>query len=340
MDTILVFAFTDPDGSLAKPALEAVNAGKTLAGELGTTFDVALVGGQTPDAATSLTNCRPKTIYALTGGAFAQPRYGTDSLAAEACMAASEAGIVIAAATSRISRALPGAAQRAGGRVDANCTAVQAADGIVQVTRWYYRQRMYAKLSREQRPWVITLAPGSQTPWHGEPGTATVTDVACELGDKDTRTTVKEIRKPDADAQTIRPDAETLLVAGAGWTKKQADGQTYVDKAETLIKDFLDKSGASLGSSKSLVDISGEGQQVISFLSHLHQVGQTGSTPRHNKGLAACCHGEEPHVVGWRFITERRAINLDANCGWAQSKADVLYVADAFAVLEEVNKLL
>jgi electron transfer flavoprotein alpha subunit len=89
-----------------------------------------------------------------------------------------------------------------------------------------------------------------------------------------------------------------------------------------------------------LVDVSGEGQAVLSCLTHLNQVGQTGSTPRHPKGLSTCCHGEEPHAVGWRFIRERRAVNLDANCGWARGKADVLYVADAFAVMEKVNALL
>jgi electron transfer flavoprotein alpha subunit len=88
------------------------------------------------------------------------------------------------------------------------------------------------------------------------------------------------------------------------------------------------------------VDQSGEGQAVLPFLTHLHQVGQTGSTPRHRKGLATCCHGEEPHVVGWRFIGDRRAVNLDPNCGWARGKADVLYVADAFEVMRELNRLL
>ena len=63
-------------------------------------------------------------------------------------------------------------------------------------------------------------------------------------------------------------------------------------------------------------------------------------TPRHPKGLATCCHGEEPHTVGWRFINERRAISLDPNCGWAQGKADVLYVADAFEVIAKTNELL
>ncbi len=75
-------------------------------------------------------------------------------------------------------------------------------------------------------------------------------------------------------------------------------------------------------------------------MTHLNQIGQTGSSPRHNKGLATCCHGEEPHVVGWRFITERRAVNLNPNCGWAQGKTDVPYVADAFAVMQKVNERL
>ena len=129
-------------------------------------------------------------------------------------------------------------------------------------------------------------------------------------------------------------------VAGAGWTKKQKDGATHVKDAERLILGFLGVARASLGSSKSLTDQSSEGAEVMSFMSHLNQVGQTGSTPRHRNGLATFCHGEEPHVVGWRFISERRAINLDATCGWAQGKADVLYVADAFVVRAKVNELL
>ena len=102
-------------------------------------------------------------------------------------------------------------------------------------------------------------------------------------------------------------------MAGAGWTKKQGDGAVHGKEAENLILGFLRTAQASLGSSKSLVDLSGEGQAgACSFMTHLNQVGQTGSTPRHAKGLSTCCHGEEPHVVGWRFINERRAINLDA----------------------------
>jgi electron transfer flavoprotein alpha subunit len=154
------------------------------------------------------------------------------------------------------------------------------------------------------------------------------------------RTEVTGIRAPKQDEQTIRPDAKLLFVAGAGWTKKQPDGEVHGEEAAKLILDFLRASGASLGSSKSLVDQGGEGNSVLPFLTHLNQVGQTGSTPRHPKGLSTCCHGEEPHVVGWRFVGERRAISLDANCGWTRGKADVVYIADAFQVMAKVNGLL
>jgi len=213
--------------------------------------------------------------------------------------------------------------------------------------RWFYRQRIEAVVSREKRPWFLLLDLGTNSAYagaeahaalEGEAAQADEISIAVEL--PALRTQVIGMRAPNQGAQTIRPDAKLLFVAGAGWTKKQPDGQVHVEEAGELILKFLGASGASLGSSKSLVDQGGEGNSVLPFLSHLNQVGQTGSTPRHAKGLSTCCHGEEPHVVGWRFIGERRAVNLDPNCGWTRGKADVVYVADAFQVMARVNALL
>jgi len=341
METILVLAHTENDGSLAKSAREALHVAATLHKSLaGSKFVIGLVGESVQAAANSIAACPAVKYFGVVGRDFSQSRYATDAAAAEAICRTAQATLVVAPATSRWNRVLPGVAQRLGGRADTHATGVSASGDKVTVNRWYYRQRMEAALQRQQRPWFILIDPGSQSACECGAGIATVENVAVALPDSAKRTTVTGFRAPAADAQTIRPDAQLLFVTGAGWTKKQADGQTHVPEAEKLIRDFLQQARASLGSSKSLVDQSGEGQAVISFLSHLNQIGQTGATPRHPKGLSTCCHGEEPHTVGWRFIAERRAVNLDPNCGWARGKADVLYVADAFAVMAKVNELL
>jgi len=335
MESILLLAHTEADGTLAKPALEALTAALALGGEL----TVGLVGGAVEAAANVAAAAGARRILAVTGEPFTQPRYTTDAAAAEALARAAGAAIVLAPATARWARALPGVAYRLGGRIDTHATGLAERDGAPAVNRWFYRQRMEAVLTRTARPWLVLLDGGCFAPWSGEAASsAQVEHVAVDV--PQSRTTVTGIQAPKADEQTIRPDAKLLFVAGAGWTKKQPDGAVHVEEAQRLILGVLHGAQASLGGSKSLVDLSGEGEAVLPFMTHLNQVGQTGSTPRHQKGLSTCCHGEEPHVVGWRFVTERRAVNLDPNCGWSRGKADVVYVSDAFAVVRELNRLL
>jgi electron transfer flavoprotein alpha subunit len=342
METILFLAHTEDGAGLSKAANETLAAAVALARELpGSTLEVGLVtAGDAQPAADALANCGAARFLAVTGEDFATARYATDAAAAEALVRAAAATIVLAPQTSRWARCLAGVAQRMQGRADTHATAVTSESGAPAVTRWYYRQRIEGVSQRAERPWFILLEPGTGEPAPLAAGHAAVETVSVAVDERHRRTTFTGWRTPRTDQQTIRPEADLLLVAGAGWTKKQADGQTHPADAERLILGFLQAAQASLGGSKSLVDLSGEGQAVLPFMTHLNQIGQTGSTPRHQKGLATCCHGEEPHVVGWRFINERRAINLDPNCGWARGKADVLYVADAFAVMQQLNALL
>jgi electron transfer flavoprotein alpha subunit len=329
MDQVLVLIHTGENGALPRAALEALGAAAALKPAA-----IAVVGKDAAGAAASCAGLAPR-ILCVEGDDFAVARSSTDAAAAEALARTVGANIVIAPGTSRWQRALPLAAARLDSVIDTHVVGLED----LTVTRWFYRQRMEGTLTRTARPWFILLEPGAFPPAELASSTVTVETAVVEPA-ASPRTEVLGSVATEAGEQTIRPDAPLLFVAGAGWTKKQKDGRTHTDEAADLILNFVRRSASSLGSSKSLVDLSGEGQAVLPFLTHLHQVGQTGSTPRHKKGLATCCHGEEPHVVGWRFITERRAVNLDADCGWARGKADVLYVADAFEVMRELNKLL
>jgi len=337
MESVLVLTHADESGAvLSKGSLEAVTAGKELAARLGAALTIGIVAKDAAIAASAVTQAGARLLGAQ-GEAFAEARFASDAAACEALWRAAQATIVVAPESSRFARVMAAVAYRVGGFIDTHIAAIGGAERV-EATRWFYRQRIEAVISREKRPWFLLVDAGTNAAFAGERGNSQVEEIRVELPAM--RTNVTGTRAPKQDEQTIRPDADLLFVAGAGWTKKQPDGKIHAEEAGDLILRFLRASGASLGSSKSLVDQGGEGQPVLPFLTHLNQVGQTGSTPRHQKGLATCCHGEEPHVVGWRFIGERRAVSLDANCGWTRGKADVVYVADAFEVMRRVNELL
>jgi electron transfer flavoprotein alpha subunit len=348
-ESILVLTHADETGSaLTKASREAITAGIELAERIGASLAVGIVAVDASAAARGLAGVGAR-VFGVSGEAFAQARYGSDAAACEALCRSAQASVVLAPGSSRFSRVAAGVAHRLSGCVDTHITGI-GGEGCIAVSRWFYRQRIEAQITRSARSWFLLLEAGTHAAFVAAPGEVQVEQVAVEL--PEIRTTVRGIHVPAQDAQTgisgassqcwetIRPEAKMLFVAGAGWTKKQPDGQVHVTEAGELILDFLHNTSASLGSSKSLVDQGGEGNSVLPFLTHMNQVGQTGSTPRHSKGLATCCHGEEPHVVGWRFIGERRAISLDPNCGWARGKADVVYVADAFKVMAKLNELL
>ncbi|MFO7937242.1 MAG: electron transfer flavoprotein subunit alpha [Kiritimatiellia bacterium] len=340
MSDILLVLHTESDGSFSKSALESITSAADFAAQSGTPFDAAVMGVGAAAAADMIAGCGAQKIYVVEDDAVSVSRYATDVKAVEALIRASGAHIILAPGTSRFVRCMPGAAFRTDASIDTHIVDLQAGEGSFKARRWYYRQRILTTFTRETLPCIMLLDGGVNSVWEGEAGSADKENISVDFGDAVAVTTVEGVESPAVEAQTIRPDAPLLFVAGAGWTKKQSDGECHVGDAGVIIQGFLGKANASLGSSKSLVDLQTEGQETLSFMSHMNQIGQTGSTPRHAKGLSTCCHGEEPHAVGWRFINERRAINLDTNCGWAQGKADVVYIGDAFEIITKVNALL
>jgi electron transfer flavoprotein alpha subunit len=337
MESILVLTHADENGAtLTRASLETITAGQELSARLGASLFIGVIASDVATAAAPLASIGAR-ILAVSGEAFTQARYATDAAACEALCRTAQATLVLAPGSSRFTRVMAGLAHRLGGFIDTHIATIGGAD-TVEAGRWFYRQRIEAVITRSTRPWFLLLDAGTHDTLAGTPGKTAVESVAVELPPQ--RTTVTGFKSPQQGTQTIRPDSKLLFVAGAGWTKKQPDGQVHAEQAGDTILRFLRASGASLGSSKSLVDQGGDGQPTLPFLSHMNQIGQTGATPRHPKGLSTCCHGEEPHVVGWRFISDRRAVSLDPNCGWTRSKADVVYIADAFQVMAKVNEIL
>ena len=149
-------------------------------------------------------------------------------------------------------RVLPGVAHRLNGCVDTHVTALEAERLMANCAL-----RAGSIVSALKQSFGATPGPGSvvgirlrsgmdQHASTGTPAAAKVEQIPVTLPEAARRTVVTGVRAPKSDAQTIRPDADLLFVAGAGWTKKQSDGKSHVDQAESLILDFLRVSGHRL----------------------------------------------------------------------------------------------
>ena len=85
METILLLAHTEPDGSLAKSARESLHAARILNKALaGSSLVVGLIGENVQAAADSIAACPATKYFGVAGKDFAQSRYASDAAAAEA----------------------------------------------------------------------------------------------------------------------------------------------------------------------------------------------------------------------------------------------------------------
>ena len=198
-ETILCLIPSSLDGSFDKHALECLTAAEQLKSALSAQLVVGTWGSAQPDP--SIGSIGASAYLHVDGDAFNQARYATDSAAAEAIAKQCGATVIIAPANSRIQRILSGVAQRMGGTVDTHATGIESESGKIIVSRWYYRQRMLAKLVRSARPCFVSVESGC-FPVHKANGSCSFQKISVPAG---SRTTVKDVLSSTGGDQTIRP---------------------------------------------------------------------------------------------------------------------------------------
>ncbi len=192
-------------------------------------------------------------------------------------------------------------------------------DTGLKMTRPAFGGNLMATIvSPRTRPQMATVRPGVMSKREREEGkTGEVINVAVKIGESDIRTKIINIVK-EAKEMVSLVDADIICSGGRGLGGPEGF---------KLIKEFADKVGGVVGSSRACVD--------SGWIDHSHQVGQTGTTVKPKIYFACGISGAIQHLAGMQNSDIIVAINKDPDAPIFEV-ADYGIVGDLYKVIPQI----
>ena len=312
------------NGSPKNVGLELIAPAKKLAADNGEQAVAVVIGGATEAAVAAATSYGVDSLIVVEGADFAD--YSTDAYtnAFAALVAKYDPTAILFGATSNGRDLAPRLAARLGAGLAADCTGIERdATGLV-FTRPTYSGRMLSVIESTGGIQMATVRSGIFK--RGEPDTALTAEVIKEDVSAGTiRTTLLEKITEAAEGAVKLEDAEVIVSGGRGL----GNADNFA-----LVKALADELGGVVGASRAAVD--------AEWISHAHQVGQTGKTVGPKLYIACGISGAIQHLAGMSGSDVVIAINRDADAPIFEI-ADYGVVGDLKVVLplltEQIKKL-
>lgn len=322
-----VFIETNEDGSAKKVGLELLNPGKDMAAKQGGNLVAVVIGSHTEEAVKAAAARGAEKVIVVDGEEF--KNYTTDAYAIAITTLVEKYGptSMLIGATNNGRDLGPRLACRLKTGLTADCTNLDIDEetGNVAWTRPAFGGNLMATIMcPENRPQMGTVRPGVFKMADATDNEVEVIREDIHVAAEEIRTQIVELIK-EMDADTVDLEGAQIIVSGGRGVKGPEGFAPIKALAEVL--------GATVGASRAAVD--------SGWISHAHQVGQTGKTVGPKLYIACGISGAIQHIAGMSSSDVIVAINKDPDAP-IFGVADYGIVGDLFEVLpvltEEIKK--
>ena len=306
------------EGAAKNVGYELLSVGRTLADKLGQQLVALVMGKDVQGVAQTCIAYGADQVLLVEGDEYAT--YNTDAAtyAVVTLIEKYHPSIVLYGATNNGRDLAPRVACRLETGLTADCTELDIDEetGLLVSTRPTFGGNLMATiLCPDHRPQMSTVRPGvfkKGTPDEGRTGEIVAEDV--HIDPAQIRVSLVERVKEVAEAVNLE-EAEIIVSGGRGL--KEAKGFD-------LIRELAEVLGATVGASRAAVD--------AGWISHVHQVGQTGKTVAPKLYIAVGISGAIQHLAGMSGSDTVVAINKDPDAP-IFDVADYAVVGDLYEVV-------
>ena len=306
------------EGAAKNVGYELLSVGRTLADKLGQQLVALVMGKDVQGVAQTCIAYGADQVLLVEGDEYTT--YNTDAAtyAVVTLIEKYHPSIVLYGATNNGRDLAPRVACRLETGLTADCTELDIDEetGLLVSTRPTFGGNLMATiLCPDHRPQMSTVRPGvfkKGTPDESRTGEIVAEDV--HIDPAQIRVSLVERVKEVAEAVNLE-EAEIIVSGGRGLKE---------EKGFDLIRELAEVLGATVGASRAAVD--------AGWISHVHQVGQTGKTVAPKLYIAVGISGAIQHLAGMSGSDTVVAINKDPDAP-IFDVADYAVVGDLYEVV-------
>ena len=309
----ILFIAEHESGKLKSYSKELACKAAELASQIGGKACGVLLGREVAAAAEELGQFGVEKTYAIEGAELEPYRGDAHAKVLLDLVQKIKPQIILASASSNGKDVLARLSMKLKGGLATDCTELRIENEKLKGRRPIFAGKALVDVEFLSDVQLATARPNSFATKNPDAGKkAAVEKIAASVGDL--RIKMKEVKQAEAGMKDLT-EADVIIAGG------RALGSAENFK---IIRELAEVLGATVGASRAAVD--------AGYISHDHQVGQTGKTVNPKLYIACGISGAIQHLAGMRTSKVIVAINKDPESP-IFSKADYSVVGDLFQIL-------